>query len=90
MFKAIGQFFIALFTMFSALKKGASSPNHIAGIAEAEAEGLADIMANEHKGKIITLRKQLAVTMSQDPTLETKGLIAPVIATAWQTAYPRG
>ena len=35
MFKAIGQFFTALFTMFSALEKGASSLNHIAGIAEA-------------------------------------------------------
>ena len=35
MFKAIGQFFTALFTMFSALEKGAASLNHIAGIAEA-------------------------------------------------------
>jgi hypothetical protein len=82
MFKAIGQFFTALFTMFSALEKGDASLNHIAGIAEAEAEGLADIMAIERKGKIITLRKQLAVTMPQDPALATKGLIAPVIASA--------
>ena len=79
MLKAIGQFYTALFTMFSALEKGAASLNYIPDIAEAE--GLADIMANEHKGKIIPLRKQLAVTMSQDPTLATKGLIAPVIAT---------
>jgi hypothetical protein len=76
--------------MFSALEKGAASLNHIAGIAEAEAEGLADIMAIEREEKIIMIRNQLAVTISEDPTLETKGLIAPVIATAWQTAYPRG
>jgi hypothetical protein len=69
MFKAIGQFFTALFTMFSALEKGAASLNHIAGIAEAEAEGLAGIMAVEREEKIITIRKQPAVTISEDQKL---------------------
>jgi|TARA_B110000438_G_scaffold236744_2_gene233946 hypothetical protein len=67
MFKAIGRFFTALFTMFSALEKGAASLNHIAGIAEAE--GLAGIMAVERKEKIITIRKQPAVTISEDQKL---------------------
>jgi hypothetical protein len=69
MFKAIGRFFTALFTMFSALEKGAASLNHIAGIAEAEAEGLADVMAIEREEKIITIRKQPAVTISEDQKL---------------------
>ena len=55
--------------MFSALEKGAASLNHIAGIAEAEAEGLADIMAIEREEKIITIRMQLAVTISEDQKL---------------------
>ena len=80
MFKAIGQFFTALFTMFSAIEKGAASLNHIAGIAEAQAEGLADIMAIEREEKIITIRKQLAVTISEDPTLSIEGPTPPVIA----------
>jgi len=80
MFKAIGQFFTALFTMFSALEKGAASLNHIAGIAEAEAEGLADIMAIERKQKIITIRKQLAVAVSEDPELAIEGPTPPAIA----------
>ena len=66
--------------MFSALEKGAASLNHIAGIAEAEAEGLADIMAIEREEKIITIRKQLAVTISEDPTLSIEGPTPPVIA----------
>ena len=80
MFKAIGQFFSALFTMFSALEKGAATLNHIAGIAEAKAEGLADIMAIEREEKIITVRKQLAVTISQDPKLSVEGPAQSVIA----------
>ena len=80
MFKAIGQFFTALFTMFSALEKGAASLNHIAGIAEAEAEGLADIMAIEREEKIITIRKQLAVTISKDPKLSVEDPTQSVIA----------
>jgi hypothetical protein len=80
MFKAIGQFFTTLFTMFSAPEKGAASLNHIAGIAEAEAEGLADIMAIEREEKIITVRKQLAVTISQDPKLAIESSASSVIA----------
>ena len=80
MFKAIGQFFTTLFTMFSALEKGAASLNHIAGIAEAEAEGLADVMAIEREEKIITIRKQLAVTSSQDPKLSVESPAQSVIA----------
>ena len=79
-FKAIGQFFSAFFTMFSALEKGAASLNHIAGIAEAEAEGLADVMAIEREEKIITIRKQLAVTISEDQKLSIEGPRAPVLA----------
>ena len=52
----------------------------IAGIAEAEAEGLADIMAIEREEKIITVRKQLAVTVSEDQKLSIEGPTAPVIA----------
>ena len=80
MCKAIGQFFTALFTSFSALEKGAASLDHIAGIAEAEAKGLADVMAIEREEKIITIRKQPAVTISQDPKLSIEGPAAPVIA----------
>jgi len=82
MFKAIGQFFTALFTMFSALEKDAASLNHIAGIAEAEAEGLADIMAIEREEKAIATRKQLAVTISQETKSSLEGPTAPVIAAA--------
>jgi hypothetical protein len=77
MFKAIGLFFTALFTMFSALEKGAASLNHIAGIAEAE--GLADVMTIEREKKIIMIRKQLAVTVSEDQKLSIKGPMAPAI-----------
>ena len=80
MFKAIGQFFTALFTMFSALEKGAASLNHIAGIAEAEAESLADVMAIEREEKIITIRKQLAVTISKDPKSSVEDPTQSVIA----------
>ena len=80
MFKAIGQFFTALFTMFSALEKGAASLNHIAGIAEAEAEGLANIMAIEREEKIITIRKQLAITISQDPKSTIGSSASSVVA----------
>ena len=66
--------------MFSALEKGAASLNHIAGIAEAEAKGLADIMAIEREEKIITIRKQLAVTISEDPKLSIESPTPPVIA----------
>ena len=82
MFKAIGQFFTALFTMFSALEKGAASLNHIAGIAEAEAEGLADIIAIEREEKIIMIRNQLAVTISEDPKLSIESLTPTAIAAA--------
>ena len=80
MFKAIGQFFTALFTMFSALEKGAASLNHIAGIAEAEAEGLANIMAIEREEKIVTIRKQLAITISQDPKSTIGSSASSVVA----------
>ena len=73
MFKAIGQFFTALFTTFSALEKGAASLDHIAGIAEAEAEGMADIMAIEREEKLIRMRKQLTATSSEDQTLSIEG-----------------
>lgn len=59
MFKAIGQLFAALFTFFSALEKGAKSINHLASIAEAESEGLADQMALERQARLSELSKQL-------------------------------
>ena len=80
MFKAIGQFFTALFTMFSALEKGAASLSYIAGIAEAEAEVLADVMTIEREEKIIMIRKQLAVTVPEDQKLSIESPAAPVIA----------
>ena len=59
MFKAIGQLFTAAFTLFSAVEKGASSLNHLAGIAEAEAEGLSDQMKAEREARLRDLTKQL-------------------------------
>ena len=59
MFKAIGQLFNATFTLFSALDKGASSLEHLASIAEAEAEGLAQQMTIERKAKLIELTQKL-------------------------------
>ena len=59
MFKAIGQFFTSLFTLFSALEKGAGSLNHLAGIAEAEAAGLADQMKAEREARLSELLKEL-------------------------------
>jgi hypothetical protein len=59
MFKAVGQFFTSLFTIFSAIEKGASSLDHLAGIAEAEAAGLADQMTAEREARLTALVKQL-------------------------------
>ncbi len=59
MFKAIGQFFASLFTLFSALDKGAKSIDHLAGIAEAEAAGLAHQMTAEREARLSALVKQL-------------------------------
>ena len=59
MFKAIGQFFASMFTLFAALDKGAKSIDHLAGIAEAEAAGLADQMTAERDARLSTLVKQL-------------------------------
>ncbi len=59
MFKAIGQFFTALFTVFSAFEKGASSLDHLASIAEAESEGLALQMDIERKARLSELKQQL-------------------------------
>jgi hypothetical protein len=59
MFKAIGQFFNALFTLFSAVDKGAASLDALAGIAEAEAVGLADQMTVEREARLTALVKQL-------------------------------
>ena len=59
MFKALGQFFTACFTVFSALDKGANSLDHLAGIAEAEAKGLADQMTIERADRLVKLSAQL-------------------------------
>ena len=59
MFKAIGQLFASLFTIFSALEKGASSIDHLAGIAEAESAGLANQMTIEQEARHASLVKQL-------------------------------
>ena len=59
MFKAVGQFFTSLFAVFSAIEKGASSLDHLAGIAEAEAAGLADQMTAEREARLTALNKQL-------------------------------
>jgi len=59
MFKAIGQFFTALFTVFSAIDRGARSLDHLASIAEAESEDLAQRMAIERKARINELTQQL-------------------------------
>ena len=59
MFKAIGQLFESLFTLFSAIDKGAKSLDHLAGIAEAEAAGLADEMAAEREAKLKSLVTRL-------------------------------
>ena len=59
MFKAISQFFTALFTVFSALQKGASSLDHLASIAEAESEGLAQQMTIERNARLRDLNQKL-------------------------------
>ena len=59
MFKAIGQFFASMFTLFSALDKGAKSIDHLAGIAEAESAGLANQMTVEREARLTALVKQL-------------------------------
>ena len=59
MFKAIGQFFTAMFTIFSALDRGARSLDHLASIAEAESEDLAQRMEIERKARIDELTQQL-------------------------------
>ena len=59
MFKAIGQFFSALFTVFSAIDKGTRSLDHLASIAEAESEGLAQQMAIERDARINALTQKL-------------------------------
>jgi hypothetical protein len=59
MFKAIGQLFASLFTLFSALDKGAKSIDHLVGIAEAESAGLAEQMTIERQARQATLVKQL-------------------------------
>jgi hypothetical protein len=59
MFRAIGQFFTAMFTVFSALEKGASSLDHLASIAEAESEGLAQQMSLERKARLSELTQKL-------------------------------
>ncbi|MCP5128547.1 MAG: hypothetical protein H6985_03080 [Pseudomonadales bacterium] len=61
MFKAIGQFFTTLFTLFSALDKGAKSLDHLASIAEAESEGLAEQMSIERKARLSELNQRLKV-----------------------------
>lgn len=59
MFKAIGQLFAAAFTLLSAVEKGASSLEHLAAIAEAESEGLANQMKVEREARLRDLNKQL-------------------------------
>ncbi len=59
MFKAVGQFFSAMFTLFSAFEKGASSLDHLASIAEAESEGLAQQMSLERKARLNELTQKL-------------------------------
>ena len=59
MFKAIGQFFTAMLTVFSALDRGARSLDHLASIAEAESEDLAQRMEIERKARLNELTQQL-------------------------------
>ena len=61
MFKAIGQFFTAMFTLFSAVEKSAKSLDHLASIAEAESEGLAQQMTIERKARLNDLTQRLKV-----------------------------
>ena len=48
-----------MFTIFSALEKGASSLDHLASIAEAESKGLAHQMDIERKARINELNRKL-------------------------------
>ena len=66
--------------MFSALKKGAASLDHLAGIAEAEADGLADIMSIEREEKLIKVRKQLTATIFEDLASSEEGHVTQVAA----------
>lgn len=59
MFKAIGQLFSTLFTLFAAFDKGAKSLDHLASIAEAESEGLAEQMTIERTARISEVNQRL-------------------------------
>lgn len=61
MFKATAQFFNTLFTLFSAVDKGAKSLEHLASIAEAESEGLAQQLTIEREARIRELTQQLKI-----------------------------
>jgi len=61
MFKAFGQFFTTLFTLLSAVDKGAKSLDHLASIAEAESEGLAEQMTLERQARLNELSQRFKV-----------------------------
>lgn len=67
MFKAIGALFSALFVLFGAMERGAKAIDHLARIAEEEAEGLATQMAEERKERLEQFRRDVAHVATLSP-----------------------
>lgn len=59
MFKAIGQFFNAFFTIFYMTDKLAQAGAHLAEIAEEEADGLKAQMSKEREARLTELTRRL-------------------------------
>ncbi len=59
MFRAIGQFFNAFFTLFYMVDKAAQAGAHLAEIAEEEAAGLKVQMSTEREARLVALTERL-------------------------------
>jgi len=56
-----GQFFSAVFVLFSAVEKGANSLDNLCSIAESESAALAESMSIERTARLDALRAELKV-----------------------------
>lgn len=59
MFKAFAAFFSSMVTLFVAVDKMAKAADHIASIAEGEAQTLADTMQAEREARLKELKAKL-------------------------------
>jgi hypothetical protein len=56
MFAAIGELWASLFTVFSMVNQSAAALDALAGMAKAEAEGLAEVMNEERSQRFAELK----------------------------------